>query len=107
MVGKPVEKGGFDIFDYGITIVLQRKLQNYVKNIPQHIRAAKMLPLAEQKALTPGSFISFVKTRSKEGIKPVDYGNIRRSRYPKIQRISTEVHLNKFWMLSELIIRKY
>ena len=87
MVGKPVEKGGFDIFDYGITIVLQRKLQNYVKNIPQHIRAAKMLPLAEQKALTPGSFISFVKTRSKEGIKPVTMATLEDLDIPKYKEL--------------------
>ncbi len=87
--------------------MLQRKLQNYVKNIPQHIRAAKMLPLAEQKALTPGSFISFVKTRSKEGIKPVTMATLEDLDIPKYKELVPELHLNKFWMLSELIIRKY
>ncbi len=75
-IGKPVEKGGFPIEEYAISVVLSKPIESYVKAIPQHVTAAKMLPPAELQALNVGSIISYVKTRNKEGVKPVSQANI-------------------------------
>ena len=75
-IGKPVEKGGFPIDEYAISVVLSKPIESYVKAIPQHVTAAKMLPPVEQMTLTIGSIISYVKTRTKEGVKPVNQANI-------------------------------
>lgn len=87
LIGKPIEKGGFKIEDYAINIVLQRKLKMYVKNIPQHIRAARMLSEQTQKKLEPGAFISFIKARSKEGVKPVEMANLDDLDVPKYKEM--------------------
>ncbi len=75
-IGKPVEKGGFPIEEYSISVVLSKPIESYVKTIPQHVTAAKMLPPAEFQTLNVGSIISYVKTRNKEGVKPLSQANI-------------------------------
>ncbi len=75
-IGKPPEKGGFHIEDYAITVVLRREVDTYTKTSPQHVKAAKMMTGKEQANLGRGSFISYVKTRSSEGVKPLSQASI-------------------------------
>ncbi|RLI65438.1 MAG: DNA-directed DNA polymerase I [Promethearchaeia archaeon] len=75
-IGKPPENGGFKIEDYAITVIIRREIRTYTKTSPQHVKAAKMLRGKELANLGPGSFISFVKTRSSEGVKPVSQASL-------------------------------
>ena len=56
-------------------VSLSKPLESYVKTIPQHVRAAKMLKevgIDVQK----GDVIAYVKVRSKYGVKPVQLAKI-------------------------------
>lgn len=75
-IGKPPEKGGFSIDDYAITVVLRRDVKTYTKTSPQHVKAAKMMKGKEAANLGSGSFISFVKTRTAEGVKPLSQASL-------------------------------
>mgnify|MGYP001013408621 FL=1 len=44
LIGVPPEKGGFNIEAYAINVGLKKKIKDYVKTMPQHVKAAKMLP---------------------------------------------------------------
>lgn len=87
MVGKPVSEGGFKIEDYAITVVLRRKLESYTETSPQHVKAAQLLPPNEVSNLEPGSFISYVKTRTNEGVKPVSQAVIRDIDFEKYKQL--------------------
>ncbi|QEE18071.1 DNA polymerase domain-containing protein [Promethearchaeum syntrophicum] len=87
LIGKSEEKGGFKIEDYGITIVLKRKLADYTKSIPQHVRVANMMTEAEKKDLGPGSFITFIKTRTQEKVKPINQAKINDIDYKKYKEL--------------------
>ena len=76
LIGKPKDKGGFGIEDYAIMIYLKKGLSAYTKVIPQHVRAAQMLPETERKKLERGSFITYVKTRSQAGVKPLSMASL-------------------------------
>jgi len=87
LIGKTEEKGGFNINDYGITIVLKKKLTEYTKNIPQHVRVANMMPDSEKKNLRPGSFITYIKTRTQEKVKPINQAKINDIDYKKYKEL--------------------
>ncbi|MHA1675180.1 MAG: DNA-directed DNA polymerase I [Promethearchaeota archaeon] len=86
-IGKPVEKGGFDIKDYAITVVLRRKVESYTTTSPQHVKAVKLLPPNEQKKVGPGTFITFVKTRTSEGVKPLSLASIKDIDFKKYKQL--------------------
>ena len=87
LIGKTEEKGGFNIKDYGITIVLKRKLLDYKSSIPQHVRVAKMMSESEKKNLGPGSFITYIKTRTQEKVKPLNQAKINDIDYKKYKEL--------------------
>ncbi len=87
LIGKKPKQGGFDIEDYAITISIKKKLDKYVKTTPQHVKAARMLPKKERDAIEKGSFIRFVKTRNKKGVKPLKYATIRDLDYEKYREL--------------------
>ncbi len=87
LIGKPIEKGGFSIQDYGIMVALRKKIDAYDKGNPQHVRAARLLPEKEQKQLERGSFINFVKTRSNEGVKPLSMATLNDIDYTKYKEM--------------------
>ena len=74
--GKIGKKGGFDLDDYTISLVLQRNLTDYKKTTPQHVKAATMLEKATKRKIVSGDVVSFVKTRDSEGVKPVELAKI-------------------------------
>ena len=87
LIGKSEENGGFNISDYGITIVLKNKLSDYTKNIPQHVRVANMMSGSEKKNLVPGSFITYIKTRTPEKVKPINQAKINDIDYKKYKEL--------------------
>jgi DNA polymerase elongation subunit (family B) len=87
LIGKPEDEGGFNIKDYGITVVMRRKLSDYTKVIPQHIRVAHMLSEVERKQLKPGSFITYVKTRTHGGVKPISQASLQDIDYKRYKKM--------------------
>jgi DNA polymerase I len=76
LIGKSEKEGGFPLEQYSIAVMLPKRLSAYVKNVPQHVKAAMMLPEAERRQLEIGSFIYFVKCRTKEGVKPLSLASL-------------------------------
>ncbi|MCP4760827.1 MAG: DNA-directed DNA polymerase I [archaeon] len=76
LIGKPVESGGFPITDYAITIGIKKAINQYTKNIPQHIRAAKKEMLLDPKVkYERGDVVSFIKAKNKD-VKPLTIATI-------------------------------
>ncbi len=55
---------GFDLKDYAVHITLQKEIENYIKTIPQHVRAAKDHQNITKKKYIKGEIVSFIKTKS-------------------------------------------
>ena len=50
--------------------MISKAPSEYVKTVPQHIRAAKML--GSTREIKKGDIISYIKTRNKQGVKPIE-----------------------------------
>ncbi len=76
MVNKSPEKYGTKITDYGKNLSIDGNDIDIssVKGLPQHIKAAKLLRISG-KVVRAGDIISYVKTRTAEGVKPVELAN--------------------------------
>lgn len=58
-----------------IRVTLSKPLNEYTKTTPQHVKAARQLARLG-KRVEVGDIISFVKTRDREGVKPVQLARI-------------------------------
>ncbi|RLG72460.1 MAG: type B DNA-directed DNA polymerase, partial [Thermoprotei archaeon] len=56
-------------------VFLSKNIEEYVKTVPQHVRAAKMLKEVGLD-VRKGDIVMFVKVRSKYGVKPVQLAKI-------------------------------
>ncbi|MEM0026573.1 MAG: DNA-directed DNA polymerase I [Ignisphaera sp.] len=54
---------------------LSKPLSEYKKNTPQHVKAALMLQRYGMQ-ISPGDVITYIKTKSKEGVKPIQLAKI-------------------------------
>ena len=68
--GKKVESKEIPLEDLTFNVMLSKAPSEYVKTIPQHIRAAKQLESIKE--LKKGDKISFIKTLNKPGVKPIE-----------------------------------
>ena len=68
--GKKVEAKEIPLEDLTFNVMLSKAPSEYVKTIPQHIRAAKQLESIKE--LKKGDKISFIKILNKPGVKPVE-----------------------------------
>jgi len=68
--GKKVEAKEIPLEDLTFNVMLSKSPSEYVKTIPQHIRAAKQLETIRE--VKRGDKISFVKILNKPGVKPVE-----------------------------------
>ncbi len=66
-----IRNGDYNIEDMAFRMVLSKPLSQYVKTTPQHVKAAKMIEVYEGRKLMPGDIVEYVKTKSKEGVKPL------------------------------------
>ncbi len=78
---KKLDQREFPLEDFEITVSMKKKMDSYTKTMPQHVRAAKMLQDSQKNQgiksdLERGDSISFVKTRTKEGVKPTNMARI-------------------------------
>ena len=68
--GKKVEAKEIPLKDLTFNVMLSKSPSEYVKTIPQHIRAAKQLESIRE--IKKGDKISFIKILNKPGVKPVE-----------------------------------
>ena len=68
--GKKVESKEIPLEDLTFNVMLSKAPSEYVKTIPQHIRAEKQLESIRE--LKKGDKISFIKTLNKPGVKPIE-----------------------------------
>jgi len=68
--GKKVETKEIPLEELTFNVMLSKAPSEYVKTIPQHIRAAKQLESIRE--IKKGDRISFIKILNKPGVKPVE-----------------------------------
>ena len=68
--GKKVEAKEIPLEDLTFNVMLSKAPSEYVKTIPQHIRAAKQLESIRE--IKKGDRISFIKILNKPGVRPVE-----------------------------------
>ena len=65
----------YNLDDLAVRMALNKRVEEYTKNTPQHVKAARQLIAAGVQVL-PGDVISFVKVKGKEGVKPVQLARL-------------------------------
>ncbi len=68
--GKKVEAKEIPVKDLTFNVMLSKAPSEYVKTIPQHIRAAKQLESTRE--IKKGDIISYIKILNKPGVKPAE-----------------------------------
>jgi len=68
--GKKIEAKEIPLEDLAFNVMLSKAPSEYVKTIPQHIRAAKQLETIRE--IKKGDRIAFIKILNKPGVKPVE-----------------------------------
>ena len=71
-----LKKKEIPITDMVFRVQLNKNLNQYVKTTPQHVKAARILKEKTGAELGNGDLISFVKTKDKGGVKPVELAEI-------------------------------
>jgi DNA polymerase I len=66
----------YTLNDLAFTIVLGKGVDEYRETIPQHVKAAKLLPEEKVQGLGRGDVIRFVKVIGREGVKPVELASL-------------------------------
>ena len=65
----------YNLDELAIKMALNKHVNEYTKNTPQHVKAARQLLQVGVQVL-PGDIISFVKVKGKEGVKPVQLARL-------------------------------
>ncbi|MEM3491430.1 MAG: DNA polymerase domain-containing protein, partial [Fervidicoccaceae archaeon] len=66
---------GFMLDELAFNVMLNKDIDGYVKNTPQHVKAAMLLKNFDKK-LVKGDIISYVKVKGKDGVKPVSLAKL-------------------------------
>nr|AAC62712.1 archael family B DNA polymerase B [Cenarchaeum symbiosum] len=80
--GKRLEERQIPLVDLAFNVMISKAPSEYVKTVPQHIRAARLLENARE--VKKGDIISYVKVMNKTGVKPVEMaraGEVDTSKY--------------------------
>ncbi|KAG2476873.1 MAG: DNA polymerase (modular protein) [Nitrosopumilales archaeon] len=67
---KKVQAKEIPLTDLAFNVMMSKEPSEYVKTVPQHIRAAKLLQTVRE--IKKGDIISYVKILNKPGVKPVE-----------------------------------
>jgi len=67
---KKVEEKEIPLSDLAFNVMISKAPSEYVKTVPQHIRAAKLLESIRE--IKKGDIVSYVKIVNKPGVKPVE-----------------------------------
>ena len=71
---KKVESKEIPLSELAFNVMISKAPSEYVKTIPQHVRAAKLLESIRE--IKKGDIISYVKIINKPGVKPVELAKI-------------------------------
>ncbi len=85
-IGKPLDKKGFPIEEYAVSTKLTKPITNYTKTMPQHVKAAIMEQKRTGIKVEAGEYITYVKTRDTEKVRPVALGKIENIDVKKYQQ---------------------
>ena len=67
---KKVQEKKIPLSDLAFNVMISKAPSEYVKTVPQHIRAAKQLETIRE--IKKGDIISYVKILNKPGVRPVE-----------------------------------
>ncbi|MHA1731458.1 MAG: DNA-directed DNA polymerase I [Promethearchaeota archaeon] len=70
-----LRKKEFPLEEFAISIQMKKDPSKYTKTTPQHVKAARMFDGG--KGLERGDVVTFVKTRTKEGVKPLELASLK------------------------------
>jgi len=71
---KKIEEKEIPLSELAFNVMISKAPSEYVKTIPQHIRAAKLLE--SNREIKKGDIISYVKIINKPGVKPVEMARL-------------------------------
>ncbi|KKK88698.1 hypothetical protein LCGC14_2740520, partial [marine sediment metagenome] len=95
-IGKP---NTLNLKDYAINITMQKKLADYIKTIPQHVRAAQEFKKKTGKEYQKGETISFIKSKDKIGAKVIELANLQDidvKKYKELLKSALEQFIDAF-----------
>ena len=81
--GKRLEARDVPVEELAFNMTMSKAVDEYTKTIPQHVRAAKMLEAHEGRRLKRGEIVSYVKTFTQPGAKPISMANASEIDTPK------------------------
>lgn len=58
--------------DMAFNMMMAKDEKDYIKTIPQHVRAARLLKAETNRTVKRGDIISYIKTSTKTGVKPAE-----------------------------------
>ena len=83
-IGKP---NAFPLEDYAINISMQKKISNYNKTIPQHVRAAIELQNITGREFQKGDTIRLIKSKDSVGAKAIEIAKLQDIDIPKYKEL--------------------
>jgi len=66
----------YSLDDLAFNVMISKPIGSYTKTTPQHVKAGKLL-VESGVEVKPGEIISFVKTKTPGGVKPVQLASVR------------------------------
>ena len=104
---RKIDSGGVPLEEMAFSMMLSKSPEEYTKNQPQHIRAARQLP--EGRQLKRGDRIAFVKTMDNAGVKPLELARIAdidRTKYTEFLQSTLEQVTSTMDMDFDAILKK-
>ncbi len=71
-----LNKKEYTLEDLAFKVQLSKAPSQYIKTTPQHVKAARQLESIEKREIRAGDVISFVKTRTEPGVRPLELADI-------------------------------
>ncbi|NHI91389.1 MAG: DNA-directed DNA polymerase I [Candidatus Lokiarchaeota archaeon] len=74
---KKLKARRYTLEELAFRTALTKKLEDYRKTTPQHVKAARLLEENfPNRKIIPGDFISYIKTRDEVGVKPIETASV-------------------------------
>ena len=86
---KNLKNNEVSLDDLAFRMMMSKPIEKYIDNVPQHVKAAKILKEKTGKQYKAGNIIRFIKTNGTEGVKPIQLAKIRevdKKKYEEIMR---------------------
>ena len=86
---KNLKNNEVSLDDLAFRMMMSKPIEKYINNVPQHVKAAKILKEKTGKQYKAGNIIRFIKTNGTEGVKPIQLAKMRevdKKKYEEIMR---------------------